>query len=172
MKHKALNIFIFLTIFSFLWTSAAQAICPVCTIAVGAGVGFSRYLGIDDTISGLWIGGLTVSVIIWTINWLDKKNIHFKGRKIIIIMGYYALIIVPLYFMKNVWHPLNTLWGINKLLLGIILGGIFFLGGVKYYDYLKKKNEGRAHFPFQKVAMPVGTLLVLSLIFYFLTLPS
>ncbi len=155
--------------FIFLWTSSAQAVCPVCTIAVGAGVGFSRYLGIDDTISGLWIGGLTVSMIIWTINWLDKKNIHFKGRKILTTVGYYALIVVPLYFMKNIWHPLNTLWGINKLLLGIILGGIFFFGGVKYYDYLKEKNGGKAYFPFQKVVMPVSSLLILSLIFYFLT---
>ena len=153
----------------FLVPKPVLAVCPVCTIAVGAGVGFSRYLGIDDTISGLWIGGLTVSMIIWTINWLDKKNIHFKGRKILTTVGYYALIVVPLYFMKNIWHPLNTLWGINKLLLGIILGGIFFFGGVKYYDYLKEKNGGKAYFPFQKVVMPVSSLLILSLIFYFLT---
>jgi len=163
------KILVITAVFSFLLAGSAQAVCPVCTIAVGAGVGFSRYLGIDDTITGLWIGGLTVSMIIWTINWFDKKNIHFKGRKIITMIGYYALIVVPLYFMKNIWHPLNTLWGINKLLLGIILGGIFFLGGVKYYDYLKEKNGGKAYFPFQKVAMPVGVLLILSLIFYFLT---
>ncbi|MBU2028952.1 hypothetical protein KJ761_03645, partial [Patescibacteria group bacterium] len=93
MKHKTFNITIFLAVFSFLWAGSVQAICPVCTIAVGAGVGFTRYLGIDDTISGLWIGGLTVSIIMWTINWLNKKNIHFKGRKIITTLGYYLLIV-------------------------------------------------------------------------------
>ncbi len=46
-----------LATFLFLGANSAQAICPICTIAVGAGVGFSRYLGIDDTIAGLWIGG-------------------------------------------------------------------------------------------------------------------
>ena len=160
---------ILFAVFSFLFAFSAQAICPVCTIAVGAGVGFSRYLGIDDTISGIWIGGLVVSMIMWTINWLDKKNIHFKGRKIIITLGYYLLIVVPLYWTGIMGHPLNIMWGMDKLLLGIIVGSLgFFLVGIWYYD-LKAKNEGHAYFPFQKVVMPVGTLLILSLIFYFLT---
>ena len=34
----------------------AQAVCPVCIVAVGAGLGLSEYLGIDDTIAGVWIG--------------------------------------------------------------------------------------------------------------------
>jgi hypothetical protein len=169
MKHKTLNIAIFLTFLSFLWTGSAQAICPVCTIAVGAGVGFSRYLGIDDTVSGLWVGGLVVSMIMWTINWLDKKNIHFKGRKIITTLAYYLLIVVPLYWTGIMGHPLNTLWGMDKLLVGIIIGSLGFLGAGLWYYQLKAQNEGHAHFPFQKVAMPIGTLLVLSFIFYFLT---
>jgi hypothetical protein len=160
---------IFLAVFLFLWAGSAQAICPVCTLAVGAGVGFSRYLGIDDTITGLWVGGLVVSMIMWTINWLDKKNIHFKGRKIITTLSYYLLIVVPLYWTGLLGHPLNKIWGIDKLLVGIVIGSLgFFLAGIWYYD-LKAKNNGHSYFPFQKVAMPVGTLLILSLIFYFLT---
>lgn len=167
MNNKVITIF--LSISSFLFAFSAQAICPVCTFAVGAGVGFSRYLGIDDTISGVWIGGLTVSMIMWTINWLNKKNIRFQGMEIFTSLAYFGLIIIPLYFMKDIWHPLNTLWGINKLLLGIILGGICFFAGARWYDYLKNKNGDKAYFPFQKVAMPVGMLLIFSLIFYFLT---
>lgn len=159
----------FLAVFSFLWAGSAQAICPVCTLAVGAGVGLSRYLGIDDTITGLWVGGLVVSMIMWTINWLNKKNIHFKGRKIITTLSYYLLIVVPLYWTGILGHPLNTLWGVDKLLLGIIIGSLGFLGAGLGYYRLKAKNDGHAYFPFQKVAMPVGTLLILSLIFYFLT---
>jgi len=170
-KSKTNNkiIAISLAAFFFLMANAAQAICPVCTIAVGAGVGFSRYLGIDDTITGLWIGGLTVSMILWTINWLDKKNIHFKGRKIVTTLSYYLLMVVPLYFMNFMGHPLNKIWGVDKLLLGIIAGSAAFFGANAWYDQLKAKNNGHAYFPFQKVAMPVGALLTLSLIFYFLT---
>src|SRR3972149_8560098 len=86
--------------------SAAYAMCPVCTVAVAAGIGLSRWLGVDDTITGLWIGGLIVALIWWTINWLNKKNIRFKGRKILVVIGYLVLIILPLHFMKILWHPL------------------------------------------------------------------
>ena len=55
------------------WITSSYAICPICTLAVGAGVGLSRWLGVDDTVTGLWIGGLTVSMILWTIFWADKK---------------------------------------------------------------------------------------------------
>lgn len=145
------------------------AVCPVCTVAVGAGIGLSRWLGIDDVISGLWIGGLTVSMIMWTINWFNRKKWRFKGREIYTTLAYFGIVVLPLYFMQGIWHPMNTLWGVNKLLLGIILGSIFFFGGAIYYDYLKKKNGGKAHFPFQKVAMPIIPLIVLSFIFYFIT---
>jgi hypothetical protein len=153
----------------FSWASAVQAFCPVCTLAVGTGVGLSRYLGIDDTISGLWIGGLTVSAIMWTLVWLDKKNIRFKGRKIIIAISYYVLIFAPLHEIDIMGHPLNTLWGIDKLLLGALIGSLGFLGAGLWYYRLKAQNNNHAYFSFQKVAMPVGTLLFLSLIFYFLT---
>jgi len=154
---------------SFLLIGRAYAICPVCTVAVGAGLGLSRWLGIDDSITGLWVGGLVVSAIMWTISWFEKKNIRFPGIKIATPLGYYLLIVVPLYFMDIAGHPLNTLWGVDKLLFGIIFGSFaFYLGGAWYY-YLKRKNNGRAYFPFQKVAMPVSPLIILSIIFYFFT---
>jgi len=152
-----------------LWVESAQAVCPVCTIAVGAGVGLSRWLGIDDTITGLWIGGLTVSMIMWTLNWLQKKKYIFRGKEILVSLAYYVFIVVPLYRMEIMGHPYNTLWGVDKLLLGIIIGStFFFVGGVWYY-YLKKKNDGHTYFPFQKVVMPVAPLVVLSVVFYLLT---
>lgn len=63
-----------------LTIGSAYAICPICTIAVGAGVGLSRWLGVDDTISGIWIGGLAISSIWWTINWLNSKHIRFLAE--------------------------------------------------------------------------------------------
>lgn len=147
----------------------AYAVCPVCTVAVGAGVGLARWLGIDDTITGLWIGGFIVSLIMWTINYLEKRNIKFVARSIIVAIIYYGLTVVPLYFIKTIWHPENTIGGINKLLLGIIVGSILFYFGAIWYIYLKKENNGHAYFPFQKVVMPVGPLVIMSLVFYFLT---
>lgn len=167
-RNNHLAIF-FTIVVSFLFAASAKAICPICTVAVGAGVGLSRWLGIDDVIAGLWIGGLTVSLIMWTIDWLEKKNIRFKKRKLITVLAYYGIIVAPLYWTGIMGHPFNKIWGMDKLLLGIILGSLsFFLGGFWYYR-MKAKNGGHAYFPFQKVVMPVAPLIILSAFFYFLT---
>ena len=169
---KKILIFV-LSIFglNLLMAKQALAVCPICTIAVGAGVGFSRWLGIDDSITGLWIGGLTVSMITWTVSWFDKKNIQFKGRIFVTILSYYLLIVIPLYFMGIMGNPLNTICacGLDKLIIGIVTGSVAFWFGAEWYFHLKEKNGGHAYFPFQKVVMPVSPLIIMSLLFYFLT---
>jgi len=144
----------------------SYAVCPVCVVAVGAGVGFSRWLGVDDTITGVWIGGLTLSIALWTIDWLRRKNFNFPGRKMLTVIAYYVLVYVSLVWTNIVGHPLNKLWGYDKLLLGIVVGSIFFLLGNALYIYMKKRNNNHAYFPFQKVAMPVSLLAVATIIFY------
>lgn len=162
-------LYLFFSLSGWLFAFSAKAVCPVCTIAVGACVGLSRWLGIDDTISGVWIGGLLMSLSIWTVHWLDGKNIRFKGRKLTVLFGYYLITIVPLYLINFIGHPYNKIFGLDKLVAGVIIGGLSFYGGAKFYNYLKAKNAGRAFFPFQKVVMPIIPLIIFSIIFYFLT---
>ena len=160
------------TVATILSAAPAHAVCPVCVIAVGAGLGLSRYLGIDDTITGLWIGGFTVAMITWTINWARPKIKKVQNQKWwngLIFLGYYALIAWPLATKDFIGHPLNKLWGIDKIILGITLGSLVFWGTSELYLYLKKKNKGKAYFPFQKVVMPFGSLAILSALFYLLT---
>ncbi len=153
----------------FLITHKAEAFCPVCTVAAGAGVGLARWLGIDDTITGLWIGGLIISISAWTATWLKKKNVKIPGLFWISFVFFALITIAPLYWYGVMGHPWNTLWGIDKLLLGNIFGAVVFLAGGWIYKIIKAKNGGRAHFPFEKVVLPVAPLIILSLIFYFLT---
>ena len=61
MRKNSLYIFPIIAV-GLLFAKKALAVCPICTVAVATGIGFSRWLGIDDTITGLWIGGLTVSL--------------------------------------------------------------------------------------------------------------
>jgi hypothetical protein len=143
------------------------AFCPVCTVAVGAGVGLAEWLGIDDLISGLWIGAFTVSMIIWTINWLDKKNIRFKGRKILIFLGYYLIIILPLWWKGIMGHPFNKFCGVDKLLFGIISGSALFSAGLMTHSYLRQKNGGKSYFKGQKIVFAVAPLVIASLVLYF-----
>lgn len=157
---------IVLSIFLLAPLAAARAVCPVCTVAVCAGVGFSRWLGVDDTISGLWIGALALSASLWTRNWLNKKNIKFFGRQPLIFLAYYALIIWPLYQFGLAGNPDNRLWGVDKLILGIAAGSAGFIAAVFFGRYLKSKNQGKVFFPLQKVVLPLAMLAALSLVFY------
>lgn len=149
----------------------ANAVCPVCVVAVGAGLGLSQYLGIDDTIAGVWVGGLLAAISFWTIDWFNKKNwlnTYRSIRNLLIFLAYYGLTIWPLWTQGLVGHPINRLWGADKLLLGIVIGSLVLWGASELYEYMKKKN-GQPHFPYEKVVLPFGSLIVFSLVFYIIT---
>jgi hypothetical protein len=97
----------------FFGALPARAMCPVCTVAVGAGLGVSRWLGIDDTITGLWTGALLVSASLWTLNYFAKKKIQYPLMRTSVFAFYYVLTIIPLFFTGILGHPFNTLLGIR-----------------------------------------------------------
>jgi hypothetical protein len=153
----------------FLFPAKALAVCPVCTVVVGAGVGLSRYLGIDDTISGLWIGGLVLSSGLWLDSFFARRKINFPKRTFLSVVIFYLFVIPPLYFSKMIGHPLNTILGVDKLLLGISVGSILFLEAALFDKILRKRNQGKVYFYYQKVVLPVAFLLFFSFVFYFVT---
>ncbi len=138
-------------------------VCPVCTVAIGAGVGFFRTWGIDDVITGLWIGALIVSSIAWMIDYLNRKNVHFLFRKILIILSFYLLFLFPLYKPMNIIGMAgNVMWGLDKILLGVILGSFFFIISILADLKLKKLNDGKVIVYYQKVFIPLIILLIAS----------
>jgi hypothetical protein len=169
---------------SSLLIQSVRAVCPACTVAVAAGLGLSRFLGIDDTISGLWIGGLILSFSLWLIYWIEKQlKIKIKLDKIIkkirfltanqlitlsVIVLMYLSVLLPLHWLNITGHPLNKFWGIDKLILGIILGSLILLAGTKLDKEVRKKY-GKQLFNYQKVVFPVGLLIIISIIFFFIT---
>lgn len=163
MNKKIFLAFLFLIFLGKI----SLAFCPVCTVAVGAGVGLSQYFGIDDLISGSWLGGFLMALTFWTIDFLNKRKIKFLFRKPLILIFWYSLSILPLYSLRFIGQSENKFWGRDKLLLGIIAGSLVFLFSFFFHNFLIKKNKGKVFFPFQKVIIPVFFLLVLSLIFYF-----
>lgn len=163
---KLINVFL---LFTLLIIGNALAACPICTVAVGAGIGMAQYIGVDDVISGIWLGGLIVSLIAWTIKWFDGKNIHFHSRKILITVFYYAFTITPLYLQKFIGHELNKLWGFDKLLFGIFLGSFGFFISILFCNYLRQHNNNKSYFIFQKITTTVLALFILSVVFYYVT---
>lgn len=163
-----LNIFIYLIIFltNPTWT---YAVCPVCTIAVGAGLGFSRWIGIDDSVTGVWVGGLIISSGLWMADWIRKRKWRVPYPEVLSIFVMYLFVIPPLYWSHMIGITGNTLWGIDKLLFGVIIGSIVFLMGVGIDRWLRTTNKGKVYVYFQKVIVPVSLLVITSLFFYFIT---
>ena len=152
-----------------VFVGAADAVCPVCTIAIGAGLEGMRMLGVKDVLTGIWAGGLTVSLIGWTANYMRKHNVKNAFWYILNVLVYVSLLIsvyfVPSHSSIVKWWE-NCMWGVDQFLLGAIVGAITFILMELWYVHIKKKNGGHALFPFQKVVMPFGGLLVMTGVFW------
>lgn len=145
----------------------AAAVCPVCTVAVGAGLGVSRWLGISDLISATWVGALLASASLWTVNWATKRGIRFKGFREIVFAVFYVSTIISLMVSDVIGVPGNTAMGADKIILGMAIGTAIFIGTEICYEIARKKR-GKALFPFQKVVAPFAALAAASAIFYLL----
>jgi len=147
----------------------AYAICQlICPIVVAGTLTLMERYGIDNTISGLWIGGALVICSILTIDWIKKWKSHWL-IDIAVFVFFYASTFIPLYFRHIVGDPTKELWGMDKTLLGVGIGSVFFYLGDFTYEKIKAKNGGHAWFPFQKAIMPLIPLAIFSLVFYLIT---
>ena len=147
----------------------ADAVCPVCTIAIGAGLEGMRILGVKDVLTGIWAGGLTVSLIGWTANYMRNhgvKNIVWYILNVFVYVGLLAgVYFVPTDNPVVKWWD-NCMWGVDQFLLGVLVGAITFIIMELWYVHIKKNNGGHALFPFQKVVMPFVGLLIMTGIFW------
>jgi hypothetical protein len=80
----------------------------------------------------------------------------------------YLLVLIPLKLNHAIGILLNRLWGIDKIVLGVIIGSLAFLTGM-WADKKIRKIKGKQLFIYQKVVFPVLSLVITSLIFYFIT---
>jgi uncharacterized membrane protein (DUF485 family) len=121
-----------------------------------AGLGLSRWLKVDDSISGLWVGALLLGLSLWTFNWLlrkrEKKPIIIL---IIVLIAYWLFTFIPLYATDVINNSCKTIWGLNRLVFGSILGIVLFGA-----TFLIKKGL----FPYQRVIIPLFVLTLASFI--------
>ncbi|NMB91634.1 hypothetical protein GYA37_02160 [candidate division WWE3 bacterium] len=152
-----------------LTTIKSFAVCPICIVAVGAGLGVSRYLGIDDTITGVWIGGLVIASAFWFADIIQKKKWKIPYPEALSTVSFLLLTIIPMYIKKIIGNPTNTLWGVDKIVLGIVAGLITFIISIYLDKSLRKTNHGEVYIYYQKVILPVLFLTLASFTFYLLT---
>jgi hypothetical protein len=116
----------------------------------------------------MWLGALILSSSLWFIDWLEKRKVKFFARDQITIASFYLIALIPLYFSGMIGNEYNTLFGIDKLLLGCLLGTLSFLKAVSADKYLRRLNKNKVMFPYQKVIIPVTFLVIESIIVYLL----
>lgn len=167
---SVISSFLFAAIATILILPVAQAVCPVCTVAVGAGLEGMRLLGVDDIITGIWAGGLSLSLFFWTAGWLKKHNVKSAFWQIVVPFVFYYGLLALVYALPSVRFGVNTLWGIDKFLLGIVVGTIAFYLGARWYVKIKRENGGHAKFAFQKVVVPLSFLIIATVVFWLITM--
>ncbi len=147
--------------------AVANPACPICTIAIDAGVGVAQKMGVPVAIVGLWAGALLTLLGYWLIKFFDKRGWKFWGRNALLIGLSVAMIVFayvgdidysPQWFMGFIY--------IDPILFGTLVGMILFILVEKLYERMKAKNGGHAHFPFERVVLPVVALALASWVMY------
>lgn len=179
LQHKYLPIFFGGLIFMIPNISFAfiPLICDLCVIGVVAGLGISRQLGLDDSVVGVWIGACLVVLITMTNTFLEKRNWKFRFRDSLVAATYIIFMAISFKYFNVIGsvgmnpHTFFNTTSIlaDKIVVSSAVGALVLLGSTMLYQWLKAKNNGKAHFPFEKVILPIAMLSITSTIFHFLT---
>ena len=162
-------IFIFLILFVFVNSvNATPMVCTMCSVGIASGLGLAKLLGVSETIIGLWSGALILAIGQWSIYFVEKKKEMSLFYKICVLLSSFA-IIIPLYLGDRPAIVFNAdkICCIDKFLFANMLGALLVFIISLLYQYMKKKNNGHAHFPYEKVILPLFMLITVSFIFYF-----
>lgn len=157
-----------LALLSYPFPSFANPACAVCTVAIGASLSVARRLGVEDSVVGLWAGALLTLLGYWTIAFFDKKGWQFRGRDVFLLLVSVGMI--GFIYIDEVVYAPKIIWQVfylDPILFSTILGMLLFIYTEKFYQWLKQRNGGHAHFPFEKVVLPVAVLALFS---YLLTI--
>jgi hypothetical protein len=159
---KKLNMLAIAALMSLVLVPAVYAHCPLCTAAVGGGVAVTRFYGVDDAIVGVWIGAFIASTALWFNRVLKKKFVPLQSYLVVLLALH--LTVVPFYF-AGLMEPSHKLFGINKLLVGILSGVMVLYSGLYISSKLRNKKK-KAFFPFQTMAVILALLSLASLLFW------
>lgn len=145
----------------------ANPACPVCMVTVGAAAYIAEKSGLDKCVIGVWSGAMLAIFGYFLIRWFNKKGWNFPARDTVLML----LSVGSIGFMYLGYFEYNPIiigfLYIDSFLFSNLVGAIAFIFGVHFYEWLKKKNGGHAHFPFEKVFIPVVLTGLLSALFYF-----
>ena len=154
------------------YPSFANPACAVCTVAVGASLEIARNYGVDDTIVGVWAGAMLIILGYWALKWFDKKEWFFKGRDFIVLASSVAMIGF-MYISELTYTPqVIGVFYLDGFLFSTLVGALVMVYSSEFYQWMKRRNGGHAHFPFEKVVVPLVALSIASACFYYFPLEN
>ena len=138
----------------------ANPACAVCTVGVAVGLEVARNLGVDDGVIAVWAGALLALIGYWTILWFDKKGWKFFGRNFL-LMALSLSMVAGVYIKDLQYIPKPILiFYMDPFLFCAILGALILIYSSVFYQWMKARNGGHAHFPFEKVVLPILALTI------------
>jgi hypothetical protein len=136
--------------------------CPLCIVTVGGGMFLAEKLGVDDLLVGIWISALNTAIAFYL---ASKFKVKLLNNPWLLSLLFLAFTLVYFQATGQIGHLSNKLLGIDKIIFGQTLGLIAMFIGNFIYGLTKYKNGNIALFPYAKVVFPVGTVLLITLIF-------
>lgn len=159
-KTKLLSTASLLLTTYFLLPRTALAHCPLCTAGAGAGLFLSRWLGIDDSITGVWMAAFLAASSLWAANSIKKK--YIPGQNTLIYLAVFASTIWSFYAFKLVSEHSGLIMGVPNLIFGMVLGGVvFYLTDI--LNLVIRKIWQKSLFPYQSIVFSLGSMFLLSL---------
>jgi len=136
--------------------------CPVCIVTIGGGMLIAKKLGIDDLLVSIWISALDTAISFWLASKFKQKYLRNPWLLSLIMLGF-ALFYFQ--FTGQIGGSGNQLLGIDKIVLGQIIGLLAVFIGNFIYGLTKYKNGHKALFPYSKVIFPISLVVLVTLIF-------
>ena len=146
----------------------ANPACAVCTVAIGASLSIARKMGVKDEVVGVWAGAMFAILGYWIMRWFDKKGWQFRYRDHLLMA--LSIASVGFVYLGDLYYDPMVFLGflyIDSFLFATLCGAFGFIGAMHLYEWMKARHGGHAHFPFEKVAIPVLTVFIISLLFHY-----
>lgn len=162
-----------LGLFIIIFVPSVMAHCPLCTGATIVGVSLTRAMGWDDSIVGVFVGGMIISTALWTDKALKKRNIGVKGNqnlRLISLIALMTILTLVTFYYAGLFGKGNSyrIWGMESILFGSISGGVLSLAAFYFSNHLKNKNGGKTLFNYQTLVLSLGALILNAATFAFL----
>ena len=158
---------LFIFLFFILGISCVSAHCPLCAGAVGAAAVGASYLGIDNSIVGLFVGAFSISTGLWFAKKMKRK--YFKFQSFSIVLSSFLFTVIPSAKIVNDLDYIslfNNIYFLDKILIGSIIGGLITLLALYLHEKIKQVN-GKVLVPYQGVFLTLILLIISSIPMYF-----